>query len=187
MPTPRRQPPKPPARSKLLPAGRAPSAPTTPAEPPALADLEKLLAEQVRAYRGLAELLDEHRAALADMDLARVLKLTKDHAKRREELVRLDRRRQAMLTRLGGTGTLADLAERHPGRGKALRRLREELIRVTDDARARGKLAAGVAGGVLGHLNTAVRLLAEAAGGGAAYAKDGTRRPNLRRVVEVKA
>ena len=115
---------------------------------------------------------------MAALELARVLELTREHAARRDELVRLERRRRAMLRRLAGPGgeepTLAQLADRHPPRAKVLRRLREELVRATDDVGRRGKLAAGVAGGVLGHVNTALRLLGEAAGRDGRYTAHGT-------------
>ena len=165
--------------------------PGTAAEPPpALRDLEALLTEQAGAYRALAVTFEASRLAMAELRLGELNKLTADQAERREQLVRLERRRAALTKRLGvegGAGTILDLAERYPARGKALRALRDRLKAATAEARHAGKLAGGVAGGVLGHLNTAVRLLDECSGEHPGYATDGTRRAAARRRALVEA
>ena len=160
--------------------------------PAALTDLETLLKEQTTAYRDLAGLLDEGRAAMSDLRLGDLTKLTERQLNHRDRLVALERRRVALTRRLAGPGknaaelTVAKLAERYPQRRKVLLALRDQLKAATRDAQHRSKLAGGVAGGVLGHLSTAVRLIDEVSGLRPTYDGEGGQ-VRLRRRAAVEA
>ena len=61
----------------------------------------------------------------------------------------------------------------HPPRRDALLKLRDELKAIAEEISGRVKISARIAAAVLGHLNTAVRLLAGAVERAGVYTKSG--------------
>jgi hypothetical protein len=72
--------------------------------------------------------------------------------------------------------TLTKLAELYPQRREALFKLRDELRAVATTISNRTKVSSRLAGAVLGHLNTVVRLLAGAVERAGVYTKAGVPR-----------
>lgn len=151
-----------------------------------LADLERVLRQQIAAYRELVTLLDQHRAVLESMQLQPILEANKRQQQLRDRLAKLEQLRTAALRKAGG-GTLGDVAAKHGAGGFTLLKLRRELKELADEVGTRSRVAANIAGGMLGHLNTAVRVLIEAAGEGGVYTKDGTPKLTGRRGVSLAA
>ncbi|MEM6314396.1 MAG: flagellar export chaperone FlgN [Planctomycetota bacterium] len=143
-----------------------------------LADLERILRQQIAVYRELDKLLAEHRVALEGMALQPILDVNKKQAVLRDRLAKLEQHRRAIFDKLGAE-SLTELATKHGPQGLTLLKLRRELQRVTGEVGTQSKLTSKIAAGMLGHLNTAVRVLAEAAGETGLYDKHGN--PKLRR------
>jgi hypothetical protein len=78
------------------------------------------------------------------------------------------------------------IAELYPQRRQQLLKLRQELMTAMQKVADRSFVANKVAGAVLGHLNTAMRILASAVGSGGIYTNRGT--PKMaRRIGTVEA
>ncbi|MEM8872731.1 MAG: flagellar protein FlgN [Planctomycetota bacterium] len=155
-----------------------PAQTTKPPAPNALADLECVLRQQIAVYRELGTLLTEHRVALEAMDLQPILAVNKKQSDLRNRLGKLEQHRKAIFAKLGAT-TLSELAARNGAAGLTVLKLRRELQRISAELGHQSKLTRKVASGMLGHLNTAVRVLTEAAGETGMYDKDGS--PTRRR------
>ena len=145
-----------------------------------VSDLETVLRGLVAEHRKLLEQARAHEAALRGMDVVAM-----DAAAARQEATRLriaaweNRRRSvvgqiARTLRLEPTVSLACLADLHPPRRAELLRLRAELKGLAEQISARTKITSRIAAAVLGHLNTAARLLAGAVGKAGVYTKQGT-------------
>ncbi len=144
-----------------------------------LADLETALQLLIAEHRKLLGSMDAQQAAMRVMDLSAM-----DAAQNAQEASRLrigtleTKRRTivSLLTRgvkVEGPVTLTKLAALYPQRRDALLKLRDELKDVATTIASRSKVAGKLAGAVLGHLNTVVRLLAGAVERAGVYTKDG--------------
>jgi hypothetical protein len=146
-----------------------------------LAELETLMGSFLSENRKLLEQLERQQTAMKAMDLEAM-----DHVLHEEEATRLriatlENRRKTLVRqlaasmRVNGEPTLAKIAELHGPRGAKLMKLRNELrqtiAQVTDHTHVSGKLA----GAVLGHLNTVVRLFASAVERAGTYTRSGIR------------
>jgi hypothetical protein len=78
------------------------------------------------------------------------------------------------MLKLTGTTTLSRLAESLPQYKQPLLALREQLKAKVNEVATRSTVAGRVAGALLGHLNTVVRLLAGAVEQAGIYTKQGT-------------
>ena len=90
-----------------------------------------------------------------------------------------NKRRMAVsqLTRLhsfSGTMRVEDIAKLYPPHAARLRKLRDELKRVIEQLANRTHVAGRIAGAVLGHLNTVVRLIAGVVEKAGVYTKHGS-------------
>jgi hypothetical protein len=72
-----------------------------------------------------------------------------------------------------GTATVGDIASWYPARSAQLLKLRGQLKDVVQEVANRAQIAGRVAGAVLGHLNTVVRLIAGAVEKAGLYTKQG--------------
>ncbi len=144
-----------------------------------LADLEAALQLLIAEHRKLLGFMDAQQDAMRVMDLNAM-----DAAQNAQEASRLrigtleTKRRTivSLLTRgvkVEGPVTLTKLAALYPQRRDALLKLRDELKDVATTIASRSKVAGKLAGAVLGHLNTVVRLLAGAVERAGVYTKDG--------------
>ncbi len=147
-----------------------------------LCELELVLQQLVAEHRKLLALVDQQQAAMRRVDLAAMdLAVSGQEACRRRVAALEARRRGIVLLLTRGLKieqpvTLTSLAALYPQRREALLKLRDELKDVATTISSRTKVAGKLAGAVLGHLNTVVRLLAGAVERAGVYTKDGVPR-----------
>src|SRR5438105_4287206 len=135
-----------------------------------LAELEHVLGMMVAEHRKLLEQVDAQHQAMRTMQAEQMQNITALQESTRLRIATLDVKRRALavqigkLIRLPGTGepTLAQLSQAFPARAIPLRHLRDELRALVMAIQSRTTVGARLAGAVLGHLNTAVRLIAGA-------------------------
>lgn len=144
-----------------------------------LTELEVTLQQLTAEYNRLLKHMDAHQAAMKAFDLGAM-----DAAGHQQEASRLrigmleTKRRNlvtqiAKLTKHDGPLTLARIAELNPQRGPLLMKLRDELKATVQKASTKSRIAGKLAGAVLGHLNTVVRLLAGTVENAGVYSKHG--------------
>ena len=124
----------------------------------------------------MQQLIDEHRKVIVQVgkqhDAMKGFKVREmeDIAQLQEatrlRIIKLELHRRTLtqqivkLYKLKGTPTVTQLGEMFPQQRDTLFKLRDELRTLMADVRSRTQIAGRVAGSVLGHLNTVVRLLA---------------------------
>ena len=145
-----------------------------------LPELENVLQMLVDEHRRLLAHVDAHQAAMRAFDLPAL-----DAARNQQEACRLrvatlENRRKLLVLQIAralksdpNTLTVRLLAELHPPRREALLKQRGELKSLAEQVAARTLVAGRLAGAVLGHLNTVVRLLAGAVEKAGLYTKHG--------------
>ena len=157
-----------------------------------LSDLESVLQGMAAEHRKLAAHLEAHHAAMKAFDVKAIEDLAKLQDATRQRIAAWETRRKAAVVHLARSIrpspspddlTLRRLAELFPQRRDALLKLRQELKDATDAVAARSRVAGKVAAAVLGHLNTAVRLLAGAIEKAGVYTRQGT--PHVSRRIGV--
>jgi hypothetical protein len=146
---------------------------------PTISELEALLTELIAEHQRLLKNLAAHQAAMRLFDLKQMDALAKAQEASRARIVTLELKRRAVVLTLGrahGLGTsptMADLARLHPQRSAALLRQRDALKELVAQVSSRARVCGKLAGAVLGHLNTVVRLLAGAVEKAGLYTKHG--------------
>ena len=144
-----------------------------------LAELEAALQLLITEHRKLLGSMDAQQAAMRVMDLSAMDAAQNAQEASRLRIATLETKRRtivSLLTRgvkVEGPVTLTKLAALYPQRRDALLKLRDELKDVATTIASRSKVAGKLAGAVLGHLNTVVRLLAGAVERAGVYTKDG--------------
>ena len=145
-----------------------------------LQDIETLLQSLIGEHRKLLAQVEAQHAAMRVMDLEAM-----DAARNQQEAARLriagiESRRRAVVAQLAkalrvepAALTLAKLAELHPPRRDALLKARKDLKELAETIARRTHVSGRLAGAVLGHLNTVVRLLAGAVERAGLYTKHG--------------
>ncbi|HEY8748198.1 MAG TPA: flagellar export chaperone FlgN [Tepidisphaeraceae bacterium] len=144
-----------------------------------ISELEAILRQLISEHTRLLTHATAHGAAMQAFDLR-----TMDDAGREQEACRLritmlEQRRRSIVQQIGkglnvqGDLTIARLATMVPEHTQSLLELRKQLKQVVEQVAARNKISGKVAGAVLGHLNTVVRLLAGAAERAGLYTKNG--------------
>src|SRR5205085_104983 len=137
-----------------------------------LAELENLVRLLIVEHAKLLAQLDQQQAAMRSFKVQPIEDITGLQESTRLRIATLDTKRRALVQQIArlmrveldarGELTLTRLAEMFPQRSKELRALRDQLKDVLLKTQARTTIATRLAGTVLGHLNTAVRLLAGA-------------------------
>jgi hypothetical protein len=144
-----------------------------------VSDLEAALGGLVAEHRKLLEQVRAHEAALRAFDLKGMEMAAAQQEATRLRITTWENRRRAVVSqlakalRLEPNVTLARLAALHPLRRDALLNLRDELKGLAEQIAGRTKVSGRIAAAVLGHLNTAVRLLAGAVEKAGVYTKQG--------------
>ena len=145
-----------------------------------LPELENILQALVAEHRRLLAHLEGQQAAMKAFDLKAL-----DDSRNQQEACRLrvatlENKRRAVVALIaktlrvdGQTLTLTRLAELQPASRNSLLKLRDELRDLAARITARTHVAGRLAGAVLGHLNTVVRLLAGAVEKAGIYTKHG--------------
>lgn len=138
--------------------------------------LQQLIAE----HEKLLVQLSNQQAAMKKLDLPAMDQLTGLQDAARMRIAALDVKRKTLVNQLSAmlklpvNTTLKKLAEAIPQHQQALLALGEQLKAKVNEVAARSTIAGRVAGALLGHLNTVVRLLAGAVEQAGIYTKQGT-------------
>ncbi len=144
-----------------------------------IAELEKLLTLIVAEHRVLSDAVQAHQNAMrtfkvdqlataqAALELSRT-KLLGYEAKRRIVIQQI-----ARLHKIPVTASLQQIADAAPQYRKNLLKLRDELKLITGQISRKTTISSKVAGAMLGHLNTVVRVVAGAVQQAAVYTKQG--------------
>jgi hypothetical protein len=144
-----------------------------------LADLEIILQQLVNEHRKLLGQLDVQQEAMTQFRLSGIEDATHLQEATRLRIVALDNRRRnlvqqiARAARIDGDLSISQLAQLYPPRRDALLKLKNELTEVIQQIAARTHVAGRLAGAVLGHLNTVVRIFAGAVEKAGVYTKQG--------------
>ncbi|HZL34292.1 MAG TPA: flagellar export chaperone FlgN [Tepidisphaeraceae bacterium] len=144
-----------------------------------ISELETLLAQMIAEHRKLLGYLEIQQAGMKKLDLKKMNDSANLQEPCRLRIAMLERNRRALVAQLAaamrveGDLTIARLAVLFPPRAQALLKLRDELKAVAEQVRTRAQIAGRVAGAVLGHLNTVIRLLAGAIEKAGLYTKNG--------------
>jgi hypothetical protein len=148
-----------------------------------VADLEGVLQGLVTEHRKLLRHVEDHGKAVRAMDLKAMDAAAAQQEAARLRIAALETRRKSVALQLARTMkidpgpaglTLSRLAELHPPRRDALLQFRRELRELAGAITAHTTVSGRVARAVLGHLNTAVRLLAGAVERAGTYTRQGT-------------
>jgi len=147
--------------------------------PPLISQLELIMRQLLSEHATLLKAMALQEAALKSMNLDAIDRATRDVESVRNNIAQLEtRRRQTTVqiqrqSRHGSTLTLLKLAELNPDRKLMLLQLRTELIAIINQVRDRARQLGKITAGVLGHLNAAVRIVADAASGPGTYDRPG--------------
>lgn len=144
-----------------------------------LPELESVLRALADEHRRLLASVEAQQAAMKAFDLKAMDDARNQQEASRLRVATLEAKRRLVVThiakglKLDGKVTLTRLAELHPPRRDALLALRDEIKQVAETIATRTHVAGRLAGAVLGHLNTVVRLLAGAVEKAGLYTKHG--------------
>jgi hypothetical protein len=147
-----------------------------------LAELESVLTMLVAEHRRLLTFTDAQQAAMRFVDLGALDAAVNGQETCRLRITTLDVRRRGLAVQLSKGQrveqpvTLTKLGELYPQRRQSLFTLRDELRDVASTISNRTQVSSRLAGAVLGHLNTVVRLLAGAVERAGVYTKAGVPR-----------
>jgi flagellar FlgN protein len=145
-----------------------------------VSQLQIILQQLITEHDKLLTHLSAQQAAMKKMDLSAIDKLTGLQDATRMRIAALDGKRKTLVTQLAlilklqGTPTLSRLAESIPQYKQSLFSLRDQLKSKVEQVATKSTIAGRVAGALLGHLNTVVRLLAGAVEQAGLYTKQGT-------------
>ncbi len=144
-----------------------------------LFDLESILQQLIVEHRKLLRHLDAYQTAMKTMALDAMDKAANLQEASRMRIAALENGRRMVVleiarqNKLTGEMTMARLALVFPQRGEALLKLRDELKKTILHIQTRTHIAGRLAGAVLGHLNTVMRLIAGAVERAGVYTKTG--------------
>lgn len=144
-----------------------------------VSELEILLGEMIAEHRRLLKQADVQQAAMKAMDLKTMDDCAKVQEASRLRLANLETKRRLLVAQIArlhgvhGNLTVPQIAEFYPARKTMLLNLRETLKSEMNALASRNHVAGRLAGAVVGHLNTVVRLLAGAVEKAGLYTKQG--------------
>ncbi len=151
-----------------------------------LLELELILRQLVLEHRRMIQLMDAQQLAMKKIDLKAMDEATNAQEACRLRIVTLENKRRgcvlqiAKLHRMAGEPKIQDLAKLDKNIGPALLQLRDELRKTMEDLGRRTHIVGKLAGAVLGHLNTVVRLIAGAVEQAGLYTKQGVPKVSAR-------
>ena len=143
-------------------------------------ELESILAQLIAEHERMLQHLEAQQAAMKKLDLKTLEDTTIAQESSRLRIATLETRRRvavaslAKMLRLTGDTTLPAIAAAIPQSRARLLALRERLKALIATISTRTHVASRLAGALLGHLNTVVRLLAGAVEQAGLYTKHGT-------------
>lgn len=142
-------------------------------------EIEQLLRQLVTEHRKLLGHVQQHEQAMRLMNLAEMDQTSRLQEAARARIAAMETRRRtavgqlARMHRIAGTIDLQRIAELYPAQRPTLLALRDELKLLAGQIAGRLYIASRLAGTILGHLNTAVRLLAGATDRSGVYTRSG--------------
>lgn len=151
-------------------------------------DLDRLgecLKSLVDEHRRLLDAVGRHDRAIRAMDAAQIEQLVAAQEACRTRIVQAEARRRLIVAtivrqaKLSGEPTLTRLAQAFPTHRTSFLSMRDELKKLATEIKGKAAVTTRIAQSLLGHLNTAVRLLASAVEKGGTYTKQGA--PKLTR------
>jgi FlgN protein len=143
-----------------------------------LDDLMGILRLLIQEHRRLLGEMELHQAAINAVNVAGMESSRLRQEAMRQKIALLETRRQAATNQIaaahrGMALTLTKLAELYPQSRAQMLALRDELRAVIGQISQRTHIAGRVAGAVLGHLNSVVRLISGAVQQAGVYTKQG--------------
>jgi len=144
-----------------------------------LFDLESILQQLIVEHRKLLRHLEAQQSAMRTFALDQMDAAANQQEAARLRIASLESRRRSIVqdiakqNRLAGELSVSRLATLFPQRADSLMKLRDELKRIATEIQTKTHVAGKLAGAVLGHLNTVVRLLAGAVERAGIYTKQG--------------
>lgn len=154
--------------------------------PPQVSELENLLSQMVAEHRRLLAQVERHAEAMKKIDLPAMEDSGRQQEACRLRISSMELRRRFLMQQISravnqpGELTLLLLAGMFPAKSAALLKLRADLKGVAEQIAARTRISGKVAAAVLGHLNTAVRLVAGVVERAGLYTKKGIPRASRR-------
>lgn len=144
-----------------------------------LVELESILARLVVEHKTMLALLERQQTAMRQLHTAELLDINALLETARPRLAALDARRRALtgelakLYKLQGEVTVARLADLFPQRRVALLKLRDDLRGLITQMGQRLAVGSRVAGALVGHLNTVIRIVTGAVERAGIYTRQG--------------
>lgn len=142
-------------------------------------ELEGVLTELIGEHRRLLKHTEAQQAAMRKMDLDAMDQGARNQEASRMRLATLETKRRMIVAHLAkqhnvhGNLKVKQIAELYPARASSLMNLRQSLQSAMADLAARNQVAGKLAGAVVGHLNTVMRLLAGAVDKAGLYTRQG--------------
>jgi hypothetical protein len=143
-----------------------------------LDDLMNIVGQLIQEYRKLLTEAERHRAAIQAVDVAGMEGARHRQEALRQKIAALDARRRSTIQQIAPAHprvplTLTKLAELYPPSRNKLLAQRNELREVIGQITQHTHVAGRVAGAVLRHLNSVVRLISGAVQQAGVYTKQG--------------
>jgi hypothetical protein len=154
------------------------NAPVSPALKP-IVDLEALLQEMLVEHLLLITHLDVQQSAMQELRVKEMEAARAMQEVSRSRIIGLENRRRTLVMQIARINQLQtepkipQLAEMYPQRRVQLMKLQDQLRTAMKEIASKSFIASKLASAVLGHLNTAMRILAGAVGGGGVYTQRG--------------
>lgn len=151
-----------------------------------VADIEAILQQQVIEHRKMLAMVEKHQEAMKKFDLRVMEDVGHLTESCRMRITTLEYKRKTLTLQLAkslkiaGDLKITQIADLYPAQKPALMKLRADLRELMDQITRKNFIASRVAGAVLGHLNTAVRLLAGAVEKAGLYTKQGVPKVSAR-------
>jgi hypothetical protein len=145
-------------------------------------ELEAILGQMVAEHRSLLALMETQQEAIKKCDLKKMDESRTKAEACRLRMLGLDGRRRLIVTQIAqalkiqGELTLSRIAELHPAHKASLLKLRTELRSAAQQVKTRTQVSGRIAGAVLGHLNTVIRIVAGSVGKAGLYNRRGVPR-----------
>lgn len=153
-----------------------------------LDELERLLNLLINEQKRQAELLTQQKTAMSSLNADETVRIANEQEQARTRLAAIETRRKALSLQAvrelrinlppNTAPTLAQIAAAVPDvtRRNRLLAARQELRKLAEQVSAASHVTGRLAGAMLGHLNTAMRLLAGAMRDAGTYTRSGTTR-----------
>ncbi len=151
-----------------------------------IVELEKVLQKMVLDHRNLLNQVQVHQEAMKKFKVEEMSATGEAIESIRKQILATESRRRALvqqvarLHKLPANASLSEIAGAVPQYKASLLKLRDELKFLTAQISRKTTVSSKVAGTLLGHLNTVVRLIAGAVQQAAVYTKQGMPPTNAR-------